>query len=271
MLAARPRLWLTNASGLVWSDKRNILFSEIKNNRIHMAVVSAEENRVSERDVYVPARECGMAHRSYPSPDGKWVLLAEMDGGVWIRCRLVPMDGSSSGRQVGPLGAGCTSAAWSPDGKWMYLNSAAGGAFHVWRQRFPDGQPEQITSGPTEEEGIAMMPDGRSFITAVGMKQSSVRVHDSSGERQISLEGYSYDPRFTPDGKSLCYRILKGASLLTEKPGELRVVELDSGRNEQLLSGIAVVGFPRRAYDISSDSQRVVVSAIDHEGKSGSG
>ena len=59
----------------------------------------------------------------------------------------MPMDGSSSGSQVGPPGADCTSGAWSPDGKWMYLTSKAGGLFHIWRQRFPDGQPEQLTSG----------------------------------------------------------------------------------------------------------------------------
>ena len=112
-----------------------------------------------------------MAHRSYVSPDGKWVLLVEMDQDhLWAPCRVVPMDGSSPGRQVGPPGAGCTFGAWSPDGKWMYLTAKTGGAYHIWRQRFPDGQPEQVTSGPTEEEGIAMAPDGRSFVTAVACR-----------------------------------------------------------------------------------------------------
>ena len=85
----------------------------------------------------------------------------------------------------------------------MYFSSDSGGAFHTWRQRFPDGQPEQITSGPTEEEGLAMAPDGRSFITAVGLTQSSVWVHDDGGDRQVSLEGYALAPKFTPDGKRL--------------------------------------------------------------------
>src|SRR5207247_994723 len=111
------------------------------------------------------------------------------------------------GRPVGPPGAACLFAAWSPDGKWMYLSSSAGGVFHTWRQRFSESaalaEPQQITSGPTEEEGIAMAPDGRSFVTAVGGKQSSVWVHDSRGDRQVSLEGYAYEPKFTPDGKKL--------------------------------------------------------------------
>jgi Tol biopolymer transport system component len=266
VLGGQPKLWLPNASGLTWLEKGKILFSEIKDNHVHMATVAAEESRGGERDIYVPPSSLTMSHRSYPSPDGKRVLVVEMDRAVWIPCRLVPIDGGSTGRQVGPLGAGCTFAAWSPDGKWMYLSSGAGGTFHIWQQRFPDGQPEQITSGPTEEEGIAMAPDGRSFITAVGLRQSSVWIHDTGGERQVSLEGYSYDPKFTPDGKRLCYRVLKGASPLFD-PSELRVVDLDSGQNEALLPGFSVTGIRGVAYDISADGQQVIVTALDHEGK----
>ena len=74
----------------------------------------------------------------------------------------------------------------------MYFSADAGDGFHVWRQRFPDGPPEQVTSGPTEEEGLAVAPDGKSLITSVGLTQRSVWFHDASGERQISLEGYAY-------------------------------------------------------------------------------
>ena len=96
----------------------------------------------------------------------------------------------------------------------MYLSSSAGGAFHIWRQRFHESgapaEPEQITSGPTAEEGIAMAPDGRSFITAVSLKQqSSVWLRDSRGERPVSLEGHAHQPKFTPDGKRLLYAVQK--------------------------------------------------------------
>ncbi len=238
VIKGEPRLWLRNASGLLWSNKGEVLFSEIKDNDIHMGIVTAEESRSGQRDIYLPPGDHAMAHRSYPSPDGKWVLVVEMDRAIWLPCRLVPMDGTSPGRQVGPSGSGCTAAAWSPDGKWMYLNSSAGGVFHIWRQRFPDGHPEQITSGPTEEEGIAMAPDGQSLITAVGLRRSAVWLHDPRGEHQLSQESYSYDPKFTPDGKMLCYRVLKGALPLAD-PSELRIADLDSGRDEPLLSELA--------------------------------
>jgi Tol biopolymer transport system component len=262
----QPRLWLPNASGLVWIDKQKVLFSEIKTG-IHMAAVTAEESRAGTRDLYVPVHETGMIHRSYPSPDRKWALLVEMgpEPGKFIQCRLVPMDSSSPGRQVGPPGAACSFAGWSPDGRWMYLSSAVGGTPHTWRQRFPDGSPEQITFGPTEEEGIAVAPDGRSFITAAAVTQSSVWVHDSSGERQISLEGRAFQPRFTPDGTRVLYLTAKGPTI--DDRSELWVAEMASGRNELLLPGFSVVSFPR-GYDISPDGREVVVAARDLEGKS---
>jgi len=190
------------------------------------------------------------------------VLLVEMDQDhLWLPCRLVPRDGASTGRQVGPPRGGCTFAAWSPDGKWMYFTANPGGADHIWRQRFPDGQPEQITSGPTEEQGIAMAPDGRSFVTAVALQNTSLWVHNASGDREISLEGNGASPKFTPDGQKLCYLIVKEAPnefAFYRDPGELRVADLASGRSEPLVRGLQVLG-----YDISADGQQVVMWTAD--------
>src|SRR5215471_16370888 len=139
VLAGEPRLWLPNASGLVWIDPSKLLFSEIRGRGLHMAVVTAGESREGSRDIYVPPHERGMGHRSYPSPDGKSILMVEMnEWGDIVPCRLLPSDGSSPGRQVGPPGGACNFAAWSPHGEWMYFSSSAGGVFHTWRQRFPD-------------------------------------------------------------------------------------------------------------------------------------
>jgi Tol biopolymer transport system component len=265
VLGGEPQLWLKNASGLVWTGPRRVLFSEIKMG-VHMGIVAAEESRMGARDVYLPAEEPSMAHRSYLSPDAQWVLLVEMDQDhLWLPCRVVPMDGSSTGHRVGPPGGGCTAGGWSPDGKWMYLTSNAVGANHIWRQRLPDGRPEQITSGPTEEEGIAMAPDGRSFITAVAMQSTSLWVHDAKGERGISLEGNAAEPRFTPDGRKLCYRIVKEApneSQWFRYAGEVRVADLESGRSEPL-----VPGFQALDYDISADGRQVVMETADGAGK----
>lgn len=268
VLGGEPHLWLPNAAGLVWFGKSKLLFSEIKGQGLHMGLVTAEESRANAHDVYLPPHERGMVHRSYPSPDGKSILIVEMnERGSFIPCRVLPSDGSSTGKQVGPPSAACTFAGWSPDGDWMYFSSQAGGAFHTWRQRFPDGQPEQITSGPTEEEGIAVEPGGRSLITAVGVKQSSVWLHDNHGDRQLSLEGVAFDPKFTPDGKKVCYLIRNATS------NELWVADLDSNRTEPLLPGfpISIPVDPsaiwRVGYDVSPDGRQVVFFSPDREGK----
>jgi hypothetical protein len=255
---------------LVWLDRQRLLFSEIKTG-IHMAIVTAEQTRAGARDVYVPTHERGMGHRSYPSPDRTWVLVVEMDGtSAWTPCRLVPLDGSSAGRQVGPPRGGCTFAAWSPDGNTIYLSSSAGGVYHLWRQRFPDGAPEQITSGPTEEEGIAVAPDGRSIVTAVGLRQRSIVLHDGPADRPISLEGYAFNPKFTRDGRKLLYQVFRSASSL-DGPSELWVADVDSGRSELLFSGIASAGAGSSSgggsYDVSPDGRRVVLTVADPEGK----
>ena len=259
VLGGEPSLWLRNAEGLVWRDAGRILFSEILVGT-HMAIETAQISRAEERPVYVPAAETGMAHRSYLSPDGHWVLVAEMDG-PWKPCRLVPMDASSLGRSVGPPGAACTFAAWSPDGKWMYFTSSAGGAFHTWRQRFPDGKPEQLSFGPSEEEGIAMAADGHSFVTAVGQRQRSVSLHEAAGDSQIALEGYTFNPKFVPGSRKLCYRMLKGTT--PSNPSELWIADLDSGRSEPLAPGFAIVG--AQPYAISPDGRDVVFSARNQD------
>ena len=260
-LGGQPHLWLPNASGLVWTPSQHLMFSEIKSGE-HMAIVSSLESRAESRDIYVPPHERGMAHNSYLSPSGKLVLLTEMDNAQWLPCRVVPFNGESAGKSVGPPAAPCTNGAWSPDGSWIYLSVRTEDHFHIWRQHFPDGKPEQITSGPTEHEGITISPDGRSFITSVGVRPRTVFLHGPSGDRRISQEGYAYFPTISPDGKRIYYRVLKGGGGPFLATSELWVTDLESGRGELLLPGFAVTG-----YSISQDGRRVVFSALGSDGK----
>jgi serine/threonine protein kinase len=259
-LGGTPELWLPNAAALTWADPQHILFSQIKSGS-HMGIATERISQTERRDVYLPSHEFGMAHRSYLSPDRRWVLIVEMNEvPLWMPCRLVPYDGSSPGRQVGPPGT-CTTAAWSPDGRWMFFSAAApNGQYHIWRQRFPNGKPEQITSGPTQEEGIAISSDGRSLITAVAVRQRPVWYHDNSGDHEISVEGYGSTPRLDYAAGKLYYRVNKSQAA-TRGGGELDVTDLSSGRSEPVVPGFDVL-----AFNISRDG-RLVLTARDSEGK----
>ena len=124
---------LPNASGLTWINGRQLLFSELTEGR-HMIVATSEENRNGERIVFAPPGKGSMAHRSSLSPDGKWVLAVWMSTqGGWESCRLLPFDGSTTAKPVGPPDSGCTNAQWSPDGRWMYFSAEVRGRFHIWR------------------------------------------------------------------------------------------------------------------------------------------
>jgi len=208
-IKGEPRRWLRNASGLTWVGPGDLLFSQVKTGN-HMGIIRSSESRTQTSELYFPVH--GMAHRSYTSPNGQSVLAVEMDqSGIWLPCRLLAIGGGSS-RLVGPRDAQCKAAAWSPDGRWMYFSADAGDGVHVWRQGFPQGEPEQITSGPTEEEGLAGAPDGKSLITSVGLTQRSVWFHDPSGDRQISLEGYAFQPLLAADGRHICFRVTRGVA-----------------------------------------------------------
>lgn len=258
-----PKLFMANASGLSWIGSDRLLFSTITSG-IHMKLSTSNASRSDEKDVYVPSDNLhGMVHRSSLSPDGKWVLLAEMDKEWWIRCRLVPFDGSSQGTQVGPDGL-CTWASWSPDGKWMYFTVDTGAAgSHVWRQKFPDGTPQQLTpSGASEEEGLAMMPDGKSLIVTSGSQQSTIWLRDGNGEKQITNDGFAFLPTLSPDGKKVYYlrRSPDSHSLFS---GELWLSDLASGNAERVFPGLALTHF-----SISQDGRKVVFAT---EARAGSG
>jgi eukaryotic-like serine/threonine-protein kinase len=265
VLGGEPAPMLANANGLSWVDTGaqppRVMYSAKTGQGIHMGIFTATESRSEQRTVYLPADVSGMAHRSFRSPDGKSVLVVEMNASSWLPCRMVPFDGSSAGRRVGPAPAQCTDAAWSPDGRWMYFAANTGGGFHIWRQRFPNGTPEQVTSGATEEQGISFAPDGKSFVTSVGESQSTLWVHDPERERQITFEGYSYLPTFSADLKRLYY-LQRSKANSRFVSGELWETELETGKRQRLLPD-----FLMEHYDVSPDGRQVIFITAEGSGR----
>jgi serine/threonine protein kinase len=257
VLGGEPHLLLPNSSSLTWIDNgKHLLFSEIKAG-LHMGVVTTDQGRGDSRDVYVPAGDRSMAHHSYISPDGRSLLIVEMDNRAAIQpCRVVPFQGSAEPRVMGPPDAPCFSGAWSSDGKFLYLNAKTDD-FHIWRQRYPGGTPEQITFGPTSQEGIAVAPDGKSLVTSVGSKDSTVWLHDKGGEHQISSEGHAGAPSFSSDGNSLYFLMASGAS----SGYELWIDDLATGKMDKILPSYFMA-----EYSISGDGKQVAFTVDDQSG-----
>ena len=256
VLGGQAARLLANASGLTFLSKDRVLFAEIRG-ALHMGIVAAGQRRSELRDVYFPPHSLGMAHFAYASPDGQWILVVEMDQthAFGLPCRLVPADGGSMGRPVGPRGT-CTSAAWSPDGQWMYFAANVGSRSHLWRQRFPDGTPEQITTGPTEEEGVAVAPDGRSLVTALGIRRSSIWMRNPIGERPIVVEGFATLPRLSRDGTRVFFLLRSAAD---SDMFELRLLALATGAVQTLVPGLSIVD-----YDISRDESEVAFTTREN-------
>lgn len=255
VLGGEPARLLADSEGLTWTNVQtkpyHVMYSAPTGEGLHMGIFTATESRSEQRTVYMPASVDGMAHRSFLSPKGDWVIVVEMDTGKWLPCRLVPFDGSSPGRRIGPDPSQCTYAGWTPDGNWMYFSADTGSGFHTWRQRFPDGKPEQVTSGATEEHGISFAPDGKSFVTAVGTTQSSLWIHDAKGERQITFEGYAYLPSFSTD-KSTLYYLQRAPASRRFVSGELWTVDLQTGKKQRLLPDLMMEN-----YSVSPDGKQV--------------
>ncbi len=263
ILGGDSHLLLENAAGLTWLSRDELLFSRTRLG-LHMGIVRGTATGRDIRELYFPSHERAMAHYSYASPDRKSALVVEMDQkGGWGPCRLISLNGSFLTRSIGPEGA-CTSAAWSSDGAWTYFTAVVEGQSHLWRQRFSNGQPVQITSGPNEEEGVAVERGGRSVITSVGTRESAMWIHDADGDRSLSSEGEIITrpspPSFSRDGKVLYY-LLRHQS--AGSGPELWRMPLDSGKSEPMFPGVSML-----AYDVSPDNREVVYSTVAPDRKS---
>jgi DNA-binding winged helix-turn-helix (wHTH) protein/Tol biopolymer transport system component len=263
VLGGDPQLLLNNAAGLTWLDPHNFLFSRIRSG-LHLGIVTETVTGDDLRELYYPPHERAMAHYSFASPDRRSALVVEMNSeGEWAMCQLISLEERSLPRPVGPEG-GCTAAGWSPDGSWMYFIATVQGQSHLWRQRSPNGRPEEITFGPSEEYGLAVEQDGRSIITSIGVHESSIWIHDAAGERSLSSEGEIVarlsPPSFGPDDKTLYY-LLRHKD--TNAGPELWRLTLDTGKSEAVFPGTSMV-----SYDVSPDGRQVVYTSVGRDGRS---
>jgi Tol biopolymer transport system component len=103
-------------------------------------------------------------------------------------------------------------------------------------------------------------PDGRLLVSANGMDESGIWMHDAHGDHLISSEGYASIPAFSRDGRRVYYLLRRQSP---GSPQELWAIDLASGRSEPVVSGFSV-----DSYDVSPDGENVVFSTTTSAGSS---
>ena len=249
VLGGDPHLLLPNSSSLSWIDQgKRLLFSEMRDG-MHLVLVTTDEARGDRRDVYLPPGQRSMVHHSYLFP--RWPIGPRRPHGQSRQYDPVP-GGSFRRRRhranVGPPDRQCMPVPGPPTASGSIsmsspMASTSGASTFPWA-------PEQVTFGPTTQEGIAMAADGKSLVTSVGTQASTVWMHDSTGDHQISSEGYATAPQFSADGRALYFLMAN-----EEATGqELWSKDLATDKLDSVLPGYAMETMPCRRTEKSSPS-----------------
>jgi hypothetical protein len=96
VLGGEPQMMLKNASGLVWTGPRQIMFSEVRMG-VHMSVVTSEESRASVTSTFLPTNPTWRTDRtSRPTANGycwwRWTSTTCGNLAVWFPPTVVPQD-----------------------------------------------------------------------------------------------------------------------------------------------------------------------------------
>src|SRR5207247_10190731 len=114
-----------------------------------------------------------------------------------------------------------------------------------------------------ETDGSSMATQGNKLITSGGGAQGTEWMHDETGDRPISSEGYAFSPQLSADGITLYFlqasggaaRSLASHNARAEETDLIRV-DLRTGNSEQILSGFSILEF-----QASADGKQIVYSA----------
>jgi serine/threonine protein kinase/Tol biopolymer transport system component len=158
------------------------------------------------------------------SPDGRLLLLNDVDPVTKADIWVLGLDGGSKPRPVLRTAANERRGLFSPDGRWIAYTSDESGQFEVYRQAWPGlGQKRMISTGGGDV--VAWNPNGRELFYVNGAQLLSVAVDPRDpvriGVPQLLFEGPTVDESrragpydLTRDGKQF---------LLVENAGDKAV------------------------------------------------
>lgn len=146
------------------------------------------------------------------SPDGRFLVMAQLRG-AWLRqVRLVDLAGGSHRDLVYPgpwrldaRGTGGGSLAFSPDGQWLVLGTMQGDLY-AWDTTRPSPRPSRLRGAHADlVAGLAFRPDGKTLIS--GSRDRTLKCWGlASGWKPLGmarLERPIQELALSPDGAAI--------------------------------------------------------------------
>jgi eukaryotic-like serine/threonine-protein kinase len=154
------------------------------------------------------------AHSISMSADGKRITydLYVAASNVWS-LPFPPRDATEAAAT--PITAGSQvieSPFASTDGKWLYYHSDVSGNSDLYRQRLPNGEPEQLTVDPSDDFSPALSPDGREVVFhswRSGSRDLYVLPLDGGPVTQVTSTPTIQEaqPNWSPDGRAIVFSV----------------------------------------------------------------
>jgi Tol biopolymer transport system component len=218
------------------------------------------------------------------SPDGRYIVYSH------------PPDDDSRGRDIFLLSvddgretplvqhpADDFVLGWSPDG-WVLFGSDRTGALGFWAVEVaggkPQGTPQLVKPGVTRVAPLGFTRRGSFYYGYQGSRSDiyTAKVDPRTGEvlappkkATTRLEGFNYEPSYSPDGKSLAYVTRRDNSVYPLGAGNvLSIHSFDSGKDREIYSelvrmNLRFVARPRW----SPDGRSILLRGEDSQGEDG--
>ena len=159
------------------------------------------------------------------SRDGARLIYTTFSNSANIWAVAVPGAGTtSSTRNAVPITTGnqhVEGLGVSPDGEWIAFDTDRGGNADIWKMRLAGGEPEQLTTDPSDDFIPQWTADGR-WITFQSWRNGNrdVFVMRSSGgpaQQVTHTTDHEMYPSFSPDGQTLVYyHVVQGGNKLEQ-------------------------------------------------------
>jgi TolB protein len=146
------------------------------------------------------------------SPDTRSIAFTSYMHGYPFLYRLFPFEKRPMQLLAGYGGIN-SSPAWSPDGKSVALTLSKDGNPEVYLLNVTTGALRRLTNNPAIDTEPSWSPTGReiAFVSdRMGPAQIFVMDAEGTNVRQLSIEGFNTQPRWSPKGDLIVYTSRQG-------------------------------------------------------------